>query len=94
MYLCTCIASGSVDFTFIPRSITFAAGETEYIIDVEINDDNIFELGNETFSMYLSSVQSPESLNITITDDITTVVILDDDRKYHLFVITKLYTDK
>ena len=94
MYPCPYVASRSIDFTFSPRNITFPAGETEYIIDVEINDDNIFELGNETFSLYLRFIQSPESLNITVTDDITTVVILDDDHKYHLFVTTKLYTDK
>ena len=92
MHLCIYIESESVDFTFTPRSITFSAGETEYIIDVEINDDNIFELGNENFSLYLSSVQSPQSLPITIPDDITTVVILDDDRKYCSFVMT-IYTD-
>ena len=82
MYSCIYVASRGVDFTFIPRSITFLAGETEYIVDVEINDDDIFELGNETFNLYLSSVQSPGSLNITIPNNITTVVILDDDRKY------------
>ena len=84
MYSRAYVASGSIDFTFTPRNITFPVGETEYIIDVEINDDNIFELGNETFNLYLSSVQSSESLNITIPENITIVVILDDDRKYCL----------
>lgn len=74
-------ASEGVDFTFAPRSITFPAGETGYSIDVEINDDNIFELGNETFSLSLISVQFPQSLPVAIASGMTTVVILDDDRK-------------
>lgn len=81
-YLCSYTASGGVDFTFAPRSITFPASDTEFTINVEINDDNIFELGNETFSLTLSSVQSPQSLPINIVNGVTTVVILDDDRKY------------
>ena len=86
-------ASGgtSIDFTFEPRSITFPAGETEYIIDVEINDDNIFELGNETFSLNLSFVLFPQSLPVEIdpTNSRTTVLILDDDRKY--FIVISMY---
>ena len=77
-------ASGgtSIDFTFEPRSITFPAGETEYIIDVEINDDNIFERGNETFGLTLSDVLFPPFLPVEIdpTNSRTTVLILDDDR--------------
>ena len=84
MYSFIYIASGSVDFTFTPRSITFPVGETEYMMGVEINDDNIFERGNETFRLSLRSVQSPVTLPIAIVDGSTTVVILDDDRKYCL----------
>ena len=80
--VCTYVASGGTDFTFAPRNVTFPVGETSYTIDVEINDDNIFELGNETFSLSLTSVIFPQSLPVTIANDITTVVILDDDRKY------------
>ena len=76
------IANG-IDFTFAPRSITFPVGETSFTIDVEINDDNIFELGNETFHLLLTSVLFPQSLPVTINNGVTTctVVILDDDRK-------------
>lgn len=78
-----CIASGGTDrdFTFAPRSITFPVGETRYTIEVEINDDNIFERGNEIFSLSLTSVLFPQSLTITIDNGMTTVEILDDDRK-------------
>ena len=78
---CVHIASGGTDFTFAPRSITFPEGETSYTIDVEINDDNIFELGNETFDLSLTSVLFPQSLPITIANGVAIVVILDDDRK-------------
>ena len=84
-------ASGSVDFTFTARSITFPMGETEYMMNVEINNDNIFELGNESFTLCLKSIQSPVSLPIAIVDGITTVVILDDDRKYSLFYNNFIY---
>ena len=56
-------------------------GETEYAIDIVINNDNIFELGNETFNLHLHSVLFPSSLPITIANGNATVVILDDDRK-------------
>ena len=54
------------------------------MMGVEINDDNIFERGNETFRLSLRSVQSPATLPIAIVNGTTTVVILDDDRKYCL----------
>ena len=91
VFMCVYTASGSVDFTFTPRSITFPMGETEYMMNVEINDDNIFELGNESFTLCLKSIQSPVSLPIAIVDGITTVVILDDDRKYSLFYYNFIY---
>ena len=75
------IIASQIDFTFAPRNITFPVGETSYTIVVEINDDDIFELGNETFGLSLTSVLFPQSLPVTIANGITTVLILDDDRK-------------
>lgn len=75
------IENGGIDFTFTPRNITFPVGETKYTIDVEINDDILFEFGNETFNLSLSSVVFPHSLPITILNGIAIVVIVDDDHR-------------
>ena len=67
-------ATAGNDYTAVSGSLTFGPGELSKIITVPINDDNLFEAGNETFSLNLSAptgsavLTTPSTVAITIND--------------------------
>ncbi|MEM1366955.1 MAG: Calx-beta domain-containing protein [Cyanobacteria bacterium P01_H01_bin.15] len=66
-------ATAAVDYTPVNGTLTFAPGETEKLIVVEIIGDGTFE-ADETFSLTLS-----ESINADILDEVATGTIFNDD---------------
>lgn len=66
------------DLIYVTQNVTFLAGSINTMFNVTINNDDIFET-NETFNLVLFIVPSQRSINIT--NDTTTVVIVDNDRK-------------
>jgi len=67
-------ASPRCDYTYVIRTIQFAAGETSHTVDVPIVDDSYAE-GNETFTASLNNV-SGATLDASIT---ATVTIQDNE---------------
>src|SRR5262249_26805857 len=67
-------ASPRCDYTYVIRTIQFAAGETSHTVDVPIVDDSYAE-GNETFTASLNNV-SGATLGASIT---ATVTIQDNE---------------
>ena len=67
------------DFIFVPRNITFPAGSISNTFSITIQDDVLLEI-NETFNVTLLTI--PSSRPINIANGTTTLVIVDDDRKY------------
>lgn len=72
-------ASGASDYTLAGGSITFADGEVEKTITVNINDDSTEE-ANETFTVSISAQDSSvigtiDSITVTITDNDETIVV-------------------
>ncbi|MDW7656180.1 MAG: Calx-beta domain-containing protein [Bacillota bacterium] len=66
-------ATQSVDYTYTPGTVEFAAGQTSKTISIPVVGDTDFE-ANETFVVYLSS-----ATNAKITDNRGTGTILNDD---------------
>ena len=67
-----------VDYTQINnRVLTFAPGEVEQCLDVDIAEDNIDEL-DEDLTLLLTTTQD----NVIINRDSTTVLIEDVDGEY------------
>lgn len=67
---------GGIDYNSGPYSVTFPAGMTSVLFDIQINDDNIIE-GNESFTLNIIN-----SSGITASNPSqATVIIRDDDCK-------------
>ena len=66
------------DYHSVPHNITFPAGVTDKLINLSLQDDNIFEF-TENFSIIISINSIP--LNISVNRNIAIVDIRDDDRK-------------
>ena len=64
---------------FLPLNITFPAGSISNTFSITIQDDVLFEM-NETFNVTLLII--PSSRPISIANGTTTVVIVDNDRKF------------
>ena len=78
LYVSFICVDGS-DFVFEPHNITFPAGSITSTFSITIQDDVLFEM-SETFNVTLLTFSS--SSPISIADGTTTVVIVDDDRKF------------
>ena len=76
-FVLTCV--DGIDLLFVPHNITFPAGTVNNIFSITIQDDILFEI-NETFDVTLLTF--PSSRPISITNGTTTVIIVDNDRKY------------
>ena len=75
------VTGEGVDYTSGPYTVTFVAGETTGTFDVPINDDNILE-SNEDFILTINEISLPSNV-ICGSPVEATVIIVDDDRKYH-----------
>ena len=64
----------------MPHNITFPAGSINNTFNITIQDDDISEM-NETFNVTLLTI--PSSRPINIANGTTTVVIVDNDRKFY-----------
>ncbi|HXQ35313.1 MAG TPA: Calx-beta domain-containing protein, partial [Anaerolineales bacterium] len=68
-------AKAGIDYTAVSGSLTFAPGELSKNITVPIINDNLFEAGNETFSLNLSAptggafLTAPATIVMTINDN-------------------------
>ena len=85
--ICACV--DGTDFIFVPHNITFPAGSISNAFSISIQDDVLFEL-SETFNATLLTY--PSSRPISIANGTTTVVIVDNDRKYFkikICIVTK-----
>jgi hypothetical protein len=79
-------ATAGSDYTAASGTLTFAPGELTKIISIPIINDNLFENGNETFTLALSN---PTGAAILMSPNITTVTIGDNDFKPSVFVPIK-----
>lgn len=81
-----CFISGTSDYTEISDQILSfdLLSNREVLIDVTINNDNIFE-NDETFSLTLSQPSPlPTFPPVAIQPSVSTITIVDDDSKQHL----------
>jgi hypothetical protein len=70
-------ATAGADYTATSGTLNFASGELSKVISIPTLNDNVFENGNETFTITLSN-----SVGASLTmPSTTTVAILDDDPK-------------
>ncbi|HEU4834175.1 MAG TPA: Calx-beta domain-containing protein [Pyrinomonadaceae bacterium] len=70
-------ATAGSDYTATSGTLNFASGELSKVISIPTLNDNLFENGNETFTITLSN-----SVGASLTmPSTTTVAILDDDPK-------------
>ena len=70
-------ATAGADYTATSGTLNFASGELSKVISIPTLNDNVFENGNETFTLTLSN-----SVGASLTMPSTaTVAILDDDPK-------------
>jgi hypothetical protein len=70
-------ATAGADYTATSGTLNFASGELSKVISIPTLNDNVFENGNETFTITLSN-----SVGASLTLPSTaTVAILDDDPK-------------
>jgi hypothetical protein len=76
-------ATAGSDYTAASGTINFGPGETSKVITIPIINDNLFENGNETFTLTLSN---PSGSAILTTPTTTTVTISDNDFKPSMFV--------
>ena len=65
--------NGDDDYTADSGTLTFTAGQTSKTVEIDINDDDVFETA-ETFLLQLSNAS-----NATIADDEATATITNDD---------------
>jgi hypothetical protein len=76
-------ATADEDFTATSGTLNFTNGETEQTVEVPLNDDNIWEDGDETFTLDLSSssdvILAVTSVTGTITDDEGVPVLTVED---------------
>ena len=70
-------AMSDVDFTAISGSLTFAAGETQQNIEVEILEDTLDEEDFEQF--YLRLYPHPGATNVEVVLNLAPIQILDND---------------
>ena len=71
------LALESADFSSLQLNLTFEAGEPRcQCVQIPIEDDSIYE-NSEMFHVILENVTS----DVTVTMGISTVIILDNDRK-------------
>ena len=68
-----------MDYVSGPYTITFPAGTTTATFNVSINDDDIVER-DENFELFIDPSSLPTGV-IRAIPDVTTLTILDDDRK-------------
>ena len=78
-------ATAGSDYTAMSGTLTFAAGELTKTIFIPIINDNLFENGDETFNLTLSSPTQSAILSPPTT---ATVTILDNDPKPLAFTPT------
>ncbi len=78
-------ATAGSDYTATSGTLTFAPGELTKFISIPITDDNLFENGNETFNLSLSSPTNSAQL---LTPATATVTILDNESKPLAFTPT------
>ena len=77
------------DYQSGPYTAMIPAGSTSASFDVNITDDNIYELPPQTFHLTIAQTSEPFLAILTTRGQIT-VIIVDDDRK--LFVINWIAT--
>ena len=79
MCLCTYVIHINTgdDYEHGPFSFTIPAGEINVLVNVSLNDDNIFER-NESFSLTINSSSLPSGVVVQL-DCILVVMIVDDD---------------
>jgi len=76
-------ATAGSDYTAASGTINFGPGEISKLVSIPIINDNLFENGNETFTLTLSN---PTGSAILTTPTTTTVTISDNDSKPSMFV--------
>ena len=76
-------ATAGSDYTAANGTLNFAPGELSKNISIPIVNDNVFENGNETFTLALSN---PTSAAILTAPNATTITISDNDFKPTIFV--------
>src|SRR5262249_41176757 len=78
-------ATAGSDYTATHGTLNFAPNELSKIISIPIIDDNLFENGNETFTLTLSN---PTGAAILMTPSAMTITIIDSDFKPSVSVNT------
>ncbi len=71
-------ATAGSDYTAASGTLNFAPGELSKLITIPIINDNLYEGGNETFNLSLSSATAPAILTLPST---TTITISDNEPK-------------
>ena len=67
----------SADYHSGPYHITFPVGETHFLLNVTIVNDNVLE-NNETFNLTINSFSLPDNVKVGDPGQ-ATVIIKDDD---------------
>ena len=67
------------DFTPGPYEAVFPAGQTTTIVNISINDDNLFEADTNDFEVFFASVTANYTVRTPANDVL--VQIRDDDSK-------------
>jgi sugar lactone lactonase YvrE len=75
-------ATAGSDYTATSGTLTFAPGELSKTISIPITNDNLYEGGNETFTLTLSSPTG----SAILTTPSTTITISDTQSKPSLFI--------
>jgi len=72
-------SGGNIDYDSATQTVTFAAGSTQsQSVTVAVNDDDLVELSEETFSVSLSTATSLGTRNVSLSDT-ATGTISDND---------------
>ena len=71
-------AKAGSDYTATSGTLTFAPGELSKDIILPITDDNLFENGDETFTLTLSN---PTAGSVLTSPNTSTITIVDNDNK-------------
>ena len=71
---------GGVDYGSGPYKVTLTAGTTEALLNVLLNDDNIFE-NNENLMITIDPSSLPNNVTVGYRRRVT-VIIMDNDGKY------------
>ena len=70
---------GGMDYVSGPYMVTFEVGMTNGSFNVSIHDDNMLE-SNEMFNLNINESSLPDGISVGDIG-VTTVTILDNDRK-------------